>query len=149
MIDPSKAEETPEPHPRMLQGLHFQLEYPERFDLTSRLNNDSQALEQYNIGMSTKRQVTMAISVHPLTSGQLNDDSNWRVRSLDKAQYQANNELLQNETVSIMTKIDKTEKTLFWVHKNKILIVALTTNDPNDDLPTMMAAIKSTIRWRT
>lgn len=135
--------------PRTLQGLNFELKYPGAFDLTSRLSNDKLALEQYNIGQSTKKQFTMAISVHPLESGLLNDDSNWRIRSLDKATYITNNEQLQNESVGIMTKADKTEKTLFWVHKGRLLIVSLSTNDSNEDLPSMLAIIKPTIRWRT
>ena len=48
-----------------------------------------------------------------------------------------------------MTKADKTEKTLFWVHKGRLLIVSLSTNDSNEDLPSMLAIIKPTIRWRT
>lgn len=149
MIDPEKPEATPVPQPRLLQGLYMQLEYPEQFDLLSRLSTDSTALEQYNVGMSTKRQVTLAISVRPLPSGQLEDDSSWLIRSKDKAGYQPNTEKLQGETVSIMTKSDNTEKTIFWVHEGKLLIMALSTNDPNDDLPTILASIKPSIRWRS
>ena len=149
MVDPNKANAVAVMKPRTFQGIYVELKYPGEFDLTSRLNNDKQALEQYNIGQSTKKQFTMAISVHPLESGLLNDDSNWRIRILDKAAYASNNELLQNETVSIMTKLDKTEKSLFWVHKGKLLIISLSTNDPNEDLPAMLGMIKQTIRWRT
>lgn len=148
MIDPNKTDAGMVVKPRFLQGLNVEMNYPGKFDLISHLNNDKEALEQYNIGQSTKSQITMAISVHTLESGLLNDDSSWRIRALNKTSYETNNEKLQNETVSFMSKKDKTEKTLFWVHKGKLLIVALSTNDSNDDLPTMMASIKSTIKWR-
>jgi hypothetical protein len=149
MVDPNKADVAVVVKPRTLQGLNFELQYPGAFDLTSRLNNDKLALEQYNIGQSSKKQFTMALSVHPLESGLLNDDSNWRIRALDTKSYVTNNEKLHDETVGIMSRVDKTEKSLFWVHKGKVLIVSLSTNDPNEDLPGILAVIKPTIRWRT
>lgn len=149
MIDPTKDLITAKPRPRTLQGIAIMFSYPESFDLVSRLNTDKTALEQYNLGNSRKVQQTIAVSVRPLPTGLLNDDSSWRIRVQDSAQYASNKEILQNEPVAVMTKIDKTEKTLFWVHQGKLLIIAITTNDPNDDLAAMLASIKPTIRWRT
>ena len=149
MIDPNKSDKAAVAHPRFLQGTEMELYYPEQFDLLSRLSNDKTALEQYNLGNSSKRQQTIAISVHPLDGGNLNDDSSWRSRILDSSHYVSNKEQLGTETVSFMTKTDNTEKTLFWPHKGRLLIIAITTNDPNDDLPAMFVLLKPTIKWRT
>jgi hypothetical protein len=142
MIDPNKSEKAAAAHPRFLQGTEMELYYPEQFDLLSRLTTDKTALEQYNLGNSSKRQQVVAISVRPLDGGNLNDDSSWRSRSLNTTNYASNK-------VSIMTKTDNTEKTLFWPHKGRLLIIAISTNDPNDDLPAMINMIKPTIKWRT
>lgn len=148
MIDPNKADKIAPPHPRFLQGTDVEMYYPEQFDLVARLTTDKTALEQYNFGNSSKHQQTIAVSVHPLETGNLNDDSSWRSRLLAPTTYNANKEQQGNETISVMTKFDKTEKTLFWPHKGKLLIIAITTNDPNDDLPAMLNLMKPTVKWR-
>jgi hypothetical protein len=149
MVDPNKDDVATKAHPHLLQGIAVQLSYPEQFDLVSRLASDKNATEQYNLGDSSKTQLVAAISVHPLETGNLEDSASWRSREIDVAHYTPNREQLQNESISIMTKKDGTEKTLFWVHKGQLLIVALSTNDTNDDLPALLAMIKPTIKWRS
>ncbi len=149
MVDPSKADKIAAPHPRFLQGIEVQFNYPEQFDLLSHIAPNTNATEQYNLGNSSKPLQGVAIGVHRLESGKLEDDPNYRIRILDKAKYSSNNEQLQNESVAVLTKLDRTEKTLFWSHKGKLLIIAISTNNPNDDLPAMLNLIKPTIRWRS
>ncbi len=149
MIDPNKADKVAAAHPRFLQGTEVEMYYPEQFDLLSRLTSDKTSLEQYNLGNSSKRQQVIAISVHSLEGGNLNDDSSWRSRTLDSTHYVSNKEQVGGEVISIMTKTDNTEKTLFWPHKGRLLIIAISTNDSNDDLPAMISMIKPTVKWRT
>ena len=138
---------TPVP-PNLLSGLAIEFQYPSIFDTLGQVKNDKQALEQYNIGSKADYSRTIAVDVRPLTSGQLEDDSSFRFRQLNTTDYTITPDKIGAEPVMLADKHDKSERTLFWAHQGKEVTVALTSTNPRDDLVTIMAGIKSSLRWR-
>ncbi len=140
---------TPKPvSPNLLSGIDIEMSYPGIFDQVSHVNNDSNALEQYNLGSNSDYRRAIGISVHPLPSNNLTEDSSYRFRMNSTDTYRETRSSIGKESVSLMTKIDRTEQSLFWLHKGKLLIVAVTSTNPKDDVTAIMATIQPTIRWR-
>jgi hypothetical protein len=132
----------------LLSGIDIELQYPGIFDQVSHIKNDSNALEQYNLGSNANYRRAIGISVHPLPSNNFSDDSNYRFRLNSANTYKETKSFIGKEPISLMTKIDHTEQTLFWVHQGKILAVAVTSTEPKDDVLKMMAVIQPTIKWK-
>jgi hypothetical protein len=145
----AEATSTPTPLASMLAGLYFELTYPGAFDQVSTLKNDTVSLEQYDISNKAQFQRLIAVSVRPLASGQLTDDSSFRFRQINPADYTQTALTLHGEPVVIIVKADHSEQTLFWAHKQKILTVSITSSNPKDSIPAYMKEIESTVRWRS
>lgn len=139
---------TPSANVNELSGISMSFQYPGVFDQLTQLKNDAHSVEQYNISSRSSYQRLIAASVRTLPSNVLDDDSNYRIRRLNPQEYSLKNETLQGEKVAIMSKTDKTEVTLFWTHKGQILSVAITSNNPKDDIVGYMNVIKASARWK-
>lgn len=132
--------------PNLLSGLAFEFSYPGIFDTVGNVKTDSRATEQYNIGSKADYSRTIAVSVKPLTS--YDDDSSYRFRQLKKDDYKETNDKMGSDPVILMTKLDRQEQTLFWMHQGQEVTISITTNNPKDDVGEFMKQIKSTLRWR-
>ncbi len=149
----SKAQASVAPTPykppvNQLGGLNVSFSYPGEFDQMSPLKNSPRALEQYMLGSKGNYRHSIAVEVNPLDAAGLSEDANYRVRMMHPADYSESREQIRGEIVVFMTKSDKSEQTMFWAHDAKVLMVAITTTDPHDDLAAFMAVIKSSVRWR-
>ena len=138
---------TPIP-PNMLAGIDIEMSYPGIFDQVAHVKNDTTAIEQYNLGSNGNYRRSVGISVHTFTSADMTEDSNYRFRQNNTDTYRGSKSTIGTEPVALMTKIDKTEQSLFWLHQGKLLIVAVTSTDPKDDVTAIMAQIQPTIKWR-
>jgi hypothetical protein len=144
-----QASATPKPSVSELAGLYVDLVYPGVFDQVGQVKNDAQALEQFNISSKSDYSRTIAVSVRKLPSNNVNDDSGYRFRLINPQDYTQKVDKLNGEVALVMAKTDKTERTLFWAHKQMILAVSITSNNPHDDLEAFMATIESKLRWRS
>jgi hypothetical protein len=134
--------------PNLLSGIDIEMSYPGIFDQVSHVNNDKNALEQYNLGSNSDYRRAIGISVHPLPSNNVNEDSSYRFRMNSTDTYRESKSTIGKEPIYLMTKIDRTEQSLFWLHQGKLLIVAITSTNPKDDVAAIMSTIQPTIRWR-
>jgi hypothetical protein len=134
--------------PNLLSGIDVEMQYPGIFDQVSHVKNDATALEQYNMGSNSDYRRSIAVSVRKSESNRLNEDSSYRFRMNSTDTYRESKSSIGKESVSIMTKIDRTEQTLFWLHGGKVLAVAITSTNPKDDVAAIMAVVQPSIRWR-
>lgn len=134
--------------PNLLAGLEIELKYPPEFDTVGRVKNDPNASEQYNIGSSADYSRQISVSVRLLPSGNLDDESSYRLRQIKKSEYDPSSMKINSESVAVMTRADHTEQTMFWVHGTKEVVVSITSNNPKDDVKTFMKVVTDSIRWR-
>jgi hypothetical protein len=149
----SEAEKSAAPAPETaktsrLAGLNIELVYPGMFDQLAQVKSDPQVIEQYTLSSKNNFRHLLAVEVRPLVSGGLDDDASYRVRKIHAGEYVETGDRSGDEKIAIMTKADKTEQTLFWPHKGKLLTISLTSTDPKDDLPSIMGVIKGALRWK-
>lgn len=149
---------TPTPQARMaaaktgssvLSGEFFEMTYPGVFDQVGRPQKDAVALEQYMLSSKGDPRRTIAIGVRPLSSNNLNDDSNYRIRLIHPQDYKVRQEKLAGENVTVMLRNDNTEVTFFWAHLGKVLTISATTSNPTDSVEDYIKAIEPTLRWRS
>ncbi len=131
-----------------LAGLAVELQYPVEFDVVSQLKNDANAIEQYNISSKADYRRSIGVYVRALPTGRLEDESGYRFRQQDTAQYHLIDVPAGVDKVAIMDKTDHREQTLFWIHGGKVVTICVTSSSPKDDVPAIMARIKPTVRWK-
>jgi hypothetical protein len=131
-----------------LAGLYFEMGYPGKFDQLKQLGNDAHSLEQYYVTSKADYRRTMAVAVRPLESSSLDNDANYKVRKIHPETYKERVDKLGGEPVSVMSKIDNTEATLFWAHKGRVLSVSMTSTNPDDVLADYIKLIEPTFRWK-
>lgn len=142
-VAPSVAPDTSQ-----LSGLYVTLTYPGEFDQVQQVKSNARALEQYRLGSKTNHRRSITVSVWPLPPGGMQDEGSYRVRQLDLAgSYDESREKIAGEDITLMTKADKSEQTLFTTYKDKLLVVAVTSSDSRDDVPKLMNVIKQSVRW--
>lgn len=139
---------TPVPKSNELTGLYIDLTYPGEFDQVQSVKSNQAALEQFNITSLANYRRQISISVFPLPSGHLKDDSSYEYRVENPSLYTQTASSVDGEPVALMTKSDNTEQTLFWSHDGKELIIAITSTDPTDNVKSFMASIMPTLRWK-
>lgn len=137
------------PPTNLLGGVNVNLSYPGVFDQINQAKNSAHALEQYMLSSKGNYRHTIGVEVNPLPAGGLSEDADYRVRLLHAQDYHEAQEHMGDDLVSVMTKVDKSEQTMFWVHGDKVLSVAITSTDPHDDIPAFLATIKASVRWRS
>jgi hypothetical protein len=127
-----------------LKGQSVMLSYPGIFDQVANLNSKPSEFDRYMMGSSASSVRSLAVSVlkHP----NLNEVSGYMHRVLKPDLYQEVKTTVAGEKVSIMIRRDKTEQTLFWAHKGKVLEVAF-IGDNRDDLGVYMKVVTETVRW--
>ncbi len=146
-LETARAAAAPKaPTPNMLSGLAIEFQYPGIFDVVSQVKTDNHATEQYNIGSKSDYSRTIAVSVKPLTT--YDDDSSYRMRQIKKDEYRETNDKMGADPMVLMTKLDRSEQTMFWIHQSREVTVSITTNNPKDDVTEIMKMVKSTLRWR-
>ncbi len=129
-------------------GAHVNFSYPDKFDSVSQLSDTASSLEQYILSSKTNVSHHIAVNVRVLPSGLLDDDPSYKFRTLGTSGYQALPDKLMGEPVVTMVKQDKTERTLFWAHRGKLLTIAVVSTDPHDDMAGILDGITKTLRWK-
>ncbi len=153
-VDLSRAEPSLKPTPTpfnghgLLTGLYVSLEYPGEFDQVSRVVTDPTALEQYNIGSKASYRRTITVNVRKLESGSLDDDASYKRRLLYPKEYTEAKQAVTGANVSVMTKTDGHEQTLFWAQGGKLLTVSATSTEMGDNVAAILAVARETVRWR-
>lgn len=134
--------------PNELGGLYVEFKYPGMFDSLSQIKTDANALEQYNITSRADYRRGIAVHVRDLPNGRLADDSSYRFRQLKADQYRLSELKMHGEPAVRASKLDKQEATLFWAHKGRLVTIAVTAMDPDDDVEAILKTISDTLRWR-
>ena len=143
-----KASISPTPFPPgHIGGLYFSMSYPGVYNQVSQIKTDSMALEQYRIGSSASYRRTLTISVRDMQNGRLIDDSSYRLRQIQSSTYTQTTRAMGSETAEVMTKVDASEVTFFWMHRGKLLIVSVTTSEPGDHATQFADMMLSSVRW--
>ena len=144
-----KASVAPKPAPpNRLGGVAIEFDYPPVFNLVASLKNDATAIEQYTISSKNDYRRTIAVSVHPLASALIDDDSSYKFRLINPATYTMTPGKVNTEPVMLAKKTDGQELTLFYVHGQAIAAVAITSSIPGDDLAGYMTTVQNSLRWR-
>lgn len=148
-VEPSvKLTPTPLNGRGLLTGLYVQLEYPGEFDQVARLQNDPTALEQYNIGSKASYRRTISVNVRKLESGNLSDDASYKLRSVHPEDYTETKQAVTGAKVSLMTKKDGHEQTMFWVQGTKLLTVSASSTESGDNVQAFLAVVRESVKWR-
>lgn len=132
----------------LLTGLHVSFTYPGEFDQLSQVKTSARTLEQYMLSSKSNYRHTIAVEVDSLSPAGLSDDSNYRVRQIHANDYKESRESVGKDTVVFMTKVDGQEQTMFWMHGDMVLTVAITTSDGKDDVKVFMAMVKGSVKWQ-
>jgi hypothetical protein len=136
------------PAPNLLSGLMIEFQYPSIFDAVAQVRTVTHATEQYNISSKSSAGRSIVVIVQPSPAGTLADDSSYRLRQIQSSTYTPTTEKINGEPVALMTKVGGQEQTLFWIHKGNEVTVSITSTNPKDSVPEIMALIKKTLRWR-
>jgi hypothetical protein len=137
------------PTASMWAGKYAELKYPGVFNQLGHASGSARTLEAYNLSSRGNYERQVSINVSQLPSGSLDDDSSYAFRRNQPSAYTKEVLTLKGEPVVKMTKTDKTEIGLFWVHDRKLLMVMATTSNPSkDNLGAYLAQIQPTIHWR-
>jgi hypothetical protein len=137
------------PTASMWAGKYAELKYPGVFDQLGHASGSARTLEAYNLSSRGSYERQISINVSQLPSGSLDDDSSYAFRRNQPSVYTKEVVTLKGEPVVKISKTDKTEIGLFWVHGGKLLIVMATTSNPSkDNLSAYLAQIQPTIHWR-
>lgn len=139
---------TPQNGRGLLSGIYVALEYPGEFDQVSRITSDPTALEQYSIGSKASYRRLIAVNVRKLESGNLDDDASYKRRLLYPKEYTETKQAVTGAKVSIMTKVDGHEQTLFWAQGGKLLTVSATSTESGDNVPAFLATVRESVTWR-
>ena len=131
-----------------LTGLTIEMNYPSSFDEVARVSNTSSAIEQYVISSKAEYRRSIAVTVFPLPTNKVDDDASYKYRLINPDLYTLTTAKVGSEAVSLMTKSDHTERTLFWAHGGKLLIVSITSTASGDNVNDFMSVVMPTIRWR-
>ncbi len=134
--------------PNKLSGLKIEFEYPTAFDTVSQVKNDPLAVEQYNISSQKSYERSITVNVRPLPSGQLDEDSSYRFRALNTAEYRPKVEQVSGTPAVVMAKMGDGEQTLFWPSQGHVVTISVTSSHPQDDVVAIMNTVRSTLRWR-
>lgn len=145
-----KASIQPTPMPMgHLSGLVVDLDYPGAFNQVAQLKTDNGAAEQYRLGSSGSYRRVITVDVRGLASGRLVDDASYRLRQLQPDVYSQSTRTVAGQAVVVMTKLDKSEDTFFWLHSGKLLIVAITSTEAGDHPDAFLDAMLPTVRWKS
>lgn len=139
------AAPTPVPE-SFLSGRNFSFSYPGVFNQLSNGKPTARSQEQYSIGSKNNYRRNIMVDVRTLPSGLLDDDSSYRLRTSKPAEYTPTRVQIGGAPAVIMSTADKSEKTLFCVHKGTIITVAVMTTAQGDDIEAFMKTIQTTMR---
>jgi hypothetical protein len=144
----AKQAATPTPRPdSTFASQYISFQYPGAFDVVAQVKTDANALEQYNITSTESYRRSIGITVRPLTSGGVEDDASYRLRTLKAEQYVMTNIKLSGEPAIMAERYDHQERTIFWPHGKYLLTVALVSSDNGDDIAAMMDVVTKKARW--
>jgi hypothetical protein len=148
-LEAARAAASPTPATNTISGKSVELSYPSVFDAVANKSNDPGAKgDQYYLSTKSLSGRTMVVTAFVLASRKLEDDSSYKFRAMHPELYKMSTMKLGKEQGVIMSRVDKTEVTFFWVHGDRDLNIALTSTDPKDDLAAWMQAMIPTIRWK-
>jgi hypothetical protein len=138
----------PTPDMRILSGREVELRYQSMFDAVGTQQQATGEHDQYYISSKANPARSLALTVSAQKSAKLEDDSGYKWRLSEKAQYKASPTNLGLGKAMLFSKVDNTEATLFWSNGSKELALSLTSTDPHDNPAAMMQQIMPTIRWK-
>jgi len=129
-----------------LNGLHIAFSYPSKFTRVSRVPGNPAGLEQYTLDSSGIDSARIAASVENLPSGDMHDDSGYTFREKVSKDYEKDVAKVGGEPAILMRKNDGSERTLYWLHKGKLVIISI-TGSSTGDLGDYMKTVDDTLRW--
>jgi hypothetical protein len=132
--------------PQTFTSKYISFSYPGAFDAVRELDNWPSTLERFAIGSKSDYHRSIMVEVEKDTA-HLDDDSNYRFRTLNPDQYKPVNVRLPNgEAAVVMVKNDSTEQTLFWVHAGNCVVLSV-TSDGTDDLGSYLKVVEGSLKW--
>jgi hypothetical protein len=129
-----------------LTGQFISFSYPNVFDSVKTLNNLPTTAERFAIGSKANYRRSIIVTVENKTAT-YDDDSGYKYRSMTPSLYRQEQVKLPSGLGVVMVKTDNSERTLYWVHGDKLAIVSVTSSNAGDTLEAYVAVIASTIRW--
>ncbi len=132
----------------VLQGLNFQFSYSSMFDQVAQQKSGANFIEQYMLSSKVTTAHQVAVGLENFKGSSLNDLSDWELRKNQPNVYTERLDKSGSDPIGIMTKSDKTEQSMFWIHGDKVLEISVTTSDPKDNVESIMTVIKGSLKWR-
>lgn len=132
---------SPKANPTM-HGVHISFTYPAVFDDVSQLGNWSNTSERYQLVAKSDYRKTIQVYVE---NGVLNMESGYMYRSQHPDIYKPNAVKVMGEPAVIMVKSDNSERTLYWQHAGKMVVMSALGE--GNDLQGYLDVIIASLRW--
>ena len=136
-----------QPKYQTLNGKTFSLQYDKRYAVGIPDSHNSD-IEDYMLIADTIYDKRLAVSVAPLPTGRLTDDSAYNLRLVHPELYQPQTQQTPGGTATIFTKPDGSEETVFIQHPGIIIALAFTTTGATDKLTPEVNHLLGTFRWK-
>ena len=138
------AQPTPVPDPSY-SGTYVTFMYPSTFNNVKMQPPTGIWAEQFTINSTTNFDREIAVSVENIATAQT--DSGYMYRNMTPALYHAEKTTVMNEPAVVMVKADNTERTLYWAHGGKLVVVSITDTNAGEDIVSYVSLVTSTLRW--
>jgi len=129
-----------------LTGQYIAFSYSGVFDSVKSLVNLPNTAERYAIGSKGDYRRSIIVTVENRTPT-LDEDSGYKYRTLNPALYRAQVVKVPGGSAVVMIKSDNTERTLYFLHGERLAIVSVTSSNGTDTLEAYISAITASIRW--
>lgn len=117
---------------KQLDGRYFKLTYPGRYAIKKVESTNPRDLEVYTLTADTVYDKRLIVTVVQLPSGRLDDESGYKLRQAHSDEYTAETKPFGDDTATIMSKRDGSERTIFVPHRGKLLTLSFVTDPAND-----------------
>jgi hypothetical protein len=137
---------TPSANPSY-SGTYISFNYPSTFNNVKMQPSTGIWAEQFTINSTTNFDREIAVSVENVATAQT--DSGYMYRNMTPSLYTPAKTTVMNEAATVMVKADNTERTLYWEHGGKLVVVSITDTNAGEDIASYMTLVTSTLRWIT
>jgi hypothetical protein len=126
-------------------GTYISFKYPSTFNDVKMQAVTGIWAEEFTINSTTNFDREIAVSVENIASAQT--DSGYMYRNMTPSLYTPEKTTVMNEPAVVMVKADNTERTLYWSHGGKLVVVSITDTNAGEDIASYMTLVTGTLRW--
>jgi hypothetical protein len=130
-------------------GKHAAFNYPTSLKTIASESLATNDLEKFSFSKgSNNESIHLEINIRTLPSGNLTDDSSYKMRQIYSDQYQLDEMKINNQTFYVMTDNQATfSKAVFTTHSGLEATIALTANNNDQSIQNILDTVINSWRW--